>query len=66
VRSSVAKGLGDYCAANWAYQTAFDMLQYVTTEPPAPGYDYVSSIAEKAMAVDLLKFSTNKPYAVKE
>jgi hypothetical protein len=27
------------------------MLQYVTTEPPAPGYDYVSSIAEKAMAV---------------
>ncbi|MEN8171860.1 MAG: extracellular solute-binding protein [Chloroflexota bacterium] len=50
VRASVADGLGEYFAANPAYQTAFDMLQYGVTEPPVPGYDFVRDIAEEAMA----------------
>ncbi len=50
VRASVADGLGDYFAANPAYQTAFDMLKYGATEPPVPGYDFVRDMAEEAMA----------------
>jgi multiple sugar transport system substrate-binding protein/sn-glycerol 3-phosphate transport system substrate-binding protein len=50
VRASVAEGLGDYFAANPAYATAFDMLQYGTTEPPAPGYDFVRDMIEEGMA----------------
>jgi ABC-type glycerol-3-phosphate transport system substrate-binding protein len=50
VRASAADGLGDYFAENPAYQTAFDMLQYGTTEPPIPGYDFVSIMVEDAMA----------------
>lgn len=50
VRQSVADGLTDYFEANPAYKTAFDMLQYGTTEPPVPGYDFVRDIAEEGMA----------------
>ena len=50
VRASVADGLGEYFAANPAYQTAFDLLQYGTTEPPAPGYDFVRDMSEESMA----------------
>jgi len=42
--------MGDYFAANPAYQTAWDMLPYGKTEPPVPGYDFVRDIAEEAMA----------------
>jgi multiple sugar transport system substrate-binding protein len=50
VRESVAAGLGDYFDANPAYQTAFDLLQYGVTEPPAPGYDFVRDFIEGEMA----------------
>jgi phosphate/phosphite/phosphonate ABC transporter binding protein len=50
VRASVADGLGDFFAANPAYKTAFDMLEYGTFEPPVPGYDFVRTIAEEKMA----------------
>jgi len=50
VRASAADDLGDYFAENPAYQTAFDMLQYGTTEPPVPGYNFVSTMVEEAMA----------------
>ncbi len=50
VRASVAEGLGDYFAANPAYETAFSMLPYGTTEPPVPGYDFVRDMAEESMA----------------
>lgn len=50
VRQSVAAGLTDYFDANPAYQTAFDLLQYGTAEPPVPGYDFVRDIMEQEMA----------------
>jgi len=50
VRGSVADSMGDYFAANPAYQTAWDMLPYGKTEPPVPGYDFVRDMAEEAMA----------------
>jgi len=46
VRASVADGLEDYFAENEAYATAFDLLQFGTTEPPVPGYDPVRDEAE--------------------
>jgi multiple sugar transport system substrate-binding protein len=50
VRASVAAGLDDLFAEIPAYQVAFDLLQYGTTEPPAPGYDFVRDMSEEAMA----------------
>ena len=50
VRQSVADGLEEYFGENPAYQTAFDLLQYGTAEPPAPGYDFVRDEAESTMA----------------
>jgi len=50
VRASVADGMTDYFAANPAYATAFDMLQYGYYEPPVPGYDFVRSLVNEAMA----------------
>ncbi|MFZ3070728.1 MAG: extracellular solute-binding protein [Anaerolineaceae bacterium] len=41
VRQSVADTMGDFFAANPAYKTAFDLLQYGHFEPPVPGYDFV-------------------------
>jgi len=52
VRASVADGLTEsgYFAANPAYASAFDLLQYGTSEPPVPGYDFVRGMVEEAMA----------------
>jgi multiple sugar transport system substrate-binding protein len=50
VRESVAAGLADYFAADPAYKTAFDMLEYGHFEPPVPGYDFVRDRVEEAMA----------------
>jgi len=50
VRASVAEGLGDYFEANPAYATAFDLLQFGTTEPPVPGYDFVRDMIEEQVA----------------
>lgn len=47
VRASVAEGLADYFAADPAYQTAFNLLQYAKAEPPVPGYDPVRDEAER-------------------
>lgn len=50
VRASVAAELGDYFAANPAYQTAFDLLQYGMAEPPVPGYDPVRNAMSETFA----------------
>jgi len=50
VRASVADGLSDYFDQNPAYKTAFDLLKYAKTEPPAPGYDFVRDLVKEAMA----------------
>ena len=50
MRQSVAEGLGDYFAANPAYQTAFDLLPYGKAEPPMPGYDFVRDEVGEVMA----------------
>ena len=50
VRASVADGLSDYFAANPAYKTAFDLLQYSHFEPPTPGYDFVRVMVNEAMS----------------
>lgn len=50
VRASVAEGLADYFEAEPAYKTAFDMLEYGYYEPPTPGYDFVRTMVEEAMA----------------
>lgn len=50
VRESVAAEMEDYFAANPAYGTAFDLLQYSVTEPPVPGYDPVRDDMENTMA----------------
>ena len=50
VRASVAEGMTDYFAANPAYQTSWDMLEYGYFEPPVPGYDFVRDMVEEAMA----------------
>jgi len=50
VRQSVANEMGDYFAENIAYQTAFNLLPYGTTEPPVPGYDFVRDLIEGEMA----------------
>lgn len=53
VRASVAAGLGDYFAADPAYQVAFNLLQYGVAEPPVPGYDFVRSLIADEMAAIL-------------
>ena len=50
VRQSVADGLGTYFEENPAYQTAFELLPYGTTEPPVPGYDFVRDRVQEVMA----------------
>jgi multiple sugar transport system substrate-binding protein len=50
VRASVASGLEEYFAENDAYASAFDLLQYGTTEPQVPGYDPVRGAAAETMA----------------
>lgn len=50
VRKSVAEGLGDYFAADPAYKTAFDLLEYSKAEPPVPGYDFVRDLIREDMA----------------
>ena len=50
VRRSAAARLQDYFQQNTAYKTAFDLLPYAKTEPPVPGYDFVRTMAEEAMA----------------
>lgn len=53
VRKSVAADLGDYIAANPAYQAGFDLLGYATSEPPVPGYDFVRTMMEDALVAIL-------------
>jgi len=50
VRQSAAARLQDYFQQNLAYKTAFEMLQYAKAEPRVPGYDFVRTMAEDAMA----------------
>jgi multiple sugar transport system substrate-binding protein/sn-glycerol 3-phosphate transport system substrate-binding protein len=50
VRASAADGLTDFFEATPQYKAGFDMLQYGTTEPAVPGYDFVREIVEEAMA----------------
>jgi multiple sugar transport system substrate-binding protein/sn-glycerol 3-phosphate transport system substrate-binding protein len=50
VRQSAAVRLQDYFQQNLAYKTAFDLLQYTKSEPRVPGYDFVRTLAEEAMA----------------
>jgi multiple sugar transport system substrate-binding protein len=50
VRASVADGLADLFAADPAFKTAFDMLQFGKTEPPTPAYDVVRDLIEQAAA----------------
>jgi phosphate/phosphite/phosphonate ABC transporter binding protein len=50
VRQSVADNLTDYFAANPAYKTGFDMLQFGAFEPPVPGYDFIRVKVQDAMA----------------
>jgi multiple sugar transport system substrate-binding protein/sn-glycerol 3-phosphate transport system substrate-binding protein len=50
VRESVAEGLTDYFAANPTFKTGFDLLQYSHFEPPVPGYDFVRTEIQNAMA----------------
>ena len=50
VRRSAAVQLQDYFKQNAAYKTAFELLPYAKAEPPVPGYDFVRTMAEKAMA----------------
>ena len=52
VRASAADYLKEagYFDENPAYETAFGLLKYGTTEPPVPGYDFVRDMAEEAMA----------------
>ena len=50
VRESVADGLTDYFDENPAYQKAFELLKYGTTEPPVPGYDFVRDEVSEVMA----------------
>jgi multiple sugar transport system substrate-binding protein len=50
VRASVAEGLADYFAENEAYAAGFELLEYGTTEPPVPGYDFVRDLIENEMA----------------
>ena len=50
VRQSVADGLAEYFEQNPAYQTAFELLPYGTTEPPVPGYDFVRDRVQEVMA----------------
>ncbi len=50
VRESVAANLGDYFAADPAYETAFDLLEYSKAEPPVPGYDFVRDRIREDMA----------------
>ena len=49
-RASVADQMTDFFAANPAYATAFDMLQYGIAEPNVPGYDFVRDEIEAVMA----------------
>jgi multiple sugar transport system substrate-binding protein/sn-glycerol 3-phosphate transport system substrate-binding protein len=52
VRASVADALSKsgYFEANPTYETAFNLLQYGTSEPSVPGYDFVRGMVEEAMA----------------
>lgn len=50
VRQSVAEGLSDYFADNQQYESAFGLLGFAKTEPPAPGYDFVRDMIEGEMA----------------
>ncbi len=50
VRASSAAGLADYFAATPPYKAGFDLLQYGTTEPAVPGYDFVRDMVGQAMA----------------
>lgn len=50
VRFSVAEEIADYIAANPAYETAFNLLQYGVAEPPVPGYDFVRDLIEAEMS----------------
>ena len=50
VRQSTAAELGDYFAANPAYETAFELLPFGVSEPNAPGYDFVRDLIEGEMA----------------
>jgi multiple sugar transport system substrate-binding protein len=50
VRVSVANGMADFFAANPSYKTAFEMLKYSHFEPPVPGYDFVRTKAQDAIA----------------
>lgn len=49
-RASVAEQMDDYFAANPAYATAFEMLDYGIAEPNVPGYDFVRDEIEAVMA----------------
>ncbi len=50
VRASVAGELTDYFAAEPAFKTAFDLLEFGRFEPPVPGYDFVRELVDEAMA----------------
>ena len=49
VRASVAADLGDYFAAEPAYETAFGLLPFGVSEPVAPGYAFVRDLVAAEM-----------------
>ncbi len=50
VRESVAEDLEDYFEENPQYEAGFELLEYGTTEPSVPGYDFVREEVESDMA----------------
>lgn len=50
VRASAVASLKDYFVKDPNYAKAFDLLQYATSEPPVPGYDFVRDRTAEAMA----------------
>ena len=53
VRASVAADLGDYFAADPAYETAFSLLPFGIAEPSVPGYEFVRSAIARELAAIL-------------
>jgi multiple sugar transport system substrate-binding protein/sn-glycerol 3-phosphate transport system substrate-binding protein len=49
VRASAAPGLGEFFATCPAYATAFEMLRFGKTEPPASGYGFVQNMVAESM-----------------
>ncbi|CAN5446329.1 ABC transporter substrate-binding protein [soil metagenome] len=50
VRRSSAAAAADYLEQNPTYAAAFELLQYGSSEPPVPGYDFVRGRVSEAVA----------------